>query len=170
MSHVSTPAPGGRSRPHLSLREGLEKPPFPLALYCVGSVLAVKGPLRRFAPWTAPGRSERRGVDGGDGPQNDSVQRTGHGCQGRNILEVVNTRINGAQAVHLSPGEPLRSTKREGAVGEPEVEAGFSAEGVAALGIVRYCPENSGHLTKRCPDGMRIGVCVWAIGINLRLD
>ena len=41
--------PWGRSRPHLSLREGLEKPPFPLALHRVGSVLAVKGPLRRFA-------------------------------------------------------------------------------------------------------------------------
>ena len=50
----------GRYRPHLSLREGLEQPPFPLALHRVGSVLAVKGSLRRFAPWTAPGRSERR--------------------------------------------------------------------------------------------------------------
>ena len=65
----------GRSRPHLSLREGSEQPPgggakslaspipstvapFPLALDDPGSVLAVKGPLRRFAPWTAPGRSE----------------------------------------------------------------------------------------------------------------
>ena len=45
---------GGRSRPHLSLREGSEKPPFPLALHRVGSVLAVKCSLRRFAPWTAP--------------------------------------------------------------------------------------------------------------------
>ena len=45
----------GRYRPHLSLREGLEQPPFPLALHRVGSVLAVKGSLRRFAPWTAPG-------------------------------------------------------------------------------------------------------------------
>ena len=34
--------------------------PFPLALDDPGSVLAVKGLLRRFAPWTAPGRSERR--------------------------------------------------------------------------------------------------------------
>ena len=68
----------GRSRPHLSLREGLEQPPrsgaekprfsnpfysrapFPLALDDPGSVLAVKGSLRRFAPWTAPGRSEGR--------------------------------------------------------------------------------------------------------------
>ena len=32
--------------------------PFPLALDDPGSVLAVKGTLRRFAPWTAPGRSE----------------------------------------------------------------------------------------------------------------
>ena len=31
--------------------------PLPLALHCVESVLAVKGPLRRFAPWTATGRS-----------------------------------------------------------------------------------------------------------------
>ena len=71
MLHVSTPAPGGRSRPHLSLREGSETAPFPLALYCVGSVLAVKGSLRRFAPWTAPGRSERRAAyegKGGVGP------------------------------------------------------------------------------------------------------
>ena len=57
----------GRSRPHLSLREGLEQTPFPLALHCVGSVLAVKGSLRRFAPWTAPGRSERRAAYEGKG-------------------------------------------------------------------------------------------------------
>ena len=57
----------GRSRPHLSLREGSETAPFPLALYCVGSVLAVKGSLRRFAPWTAPGRSEGMTVYEGKG-------------------------------------------------------------------------------------------------------
>ena len=59
--------PWGRSRPHLSLREGLEKPPFPLALHRVGSVLAVKGSLRRFAPWTAPGQSERSAAYEGKG-------------------------------------------------------------------------------------------------------
>ena len=32
--------------------------PFPLVAYDSRSVLAVKGPLRRFAPWTAPGRKE----------------------------------------------------------------------------------------------------------------
>ena len=60
-------SPWGRSRPHLSLREGLEQPPFPLALHRVESVLAVKGSLRRFAPWTAPGRSERRAAYEGKG-------------------------------------------------------------------------------------------------------
>ena len=34
--------------------------PFPLALDDSRSVLAVKGSLRRFAPWTAAGRSEGR--------------------------------------------------------------------------------------------------------------
>ena len=34
--------------------------PFPLVPHDPGSVLAVKGSLRRFAPWTAPGRSEGR--------------------------------------------------------------------------------------------------------------
>ena len=58
---------GGRSRPYLSLREGLEQAPFPLALHRVGSVLAVKGSLRRFAPWTAAGRSERRAAYEGKG-------------------------------------------------------------------------------------------------------
>ena len=53
--------------PHLSLREGLAQTPFPLALHRVGSVLAVKGSLRRFAPWTAPGRSERRAAYEGKG-------------------------------------------------------------------------------------------------------
>ena len=64
---------GGRSRPHLSLREGSEQPPrrgadgkgavsLSLALHDSRSVLAVKGPLRRFAPWTAPGRSEEMAV------------------------------------------------------------------------------------------------------------
>ena len=75
----------GRYRPHLSLREGLEQPPrsgakkprfsnpfysrapFPLALDDPGSVLSVKGTLRRFAPWTAPGRSERRAAHEGKG-------------------------------------------------------------------------------------------------------
>ena len=60
-------APWGRSRPHLSLREGLEQTPFPLALHRVGSVLAVKGSLRRFAPWTAAGRSEGMAVYEGKG-------------------------------------------------------------------------------------------------------
>ena len=82
LSAYRYPAPWGRSRPHLSLREGSESkrslgvcswkpPPFPLALHRVGSVLAVKGSLRRFAPWTAPGRSERRAAyegKGGFGP------------------------------------------------------------------------------------------------------
>ena len=57
----------GRSRPHLSLREGSEQAPFPLALDRSRSVLAVKGSLRRFAPWTAPGRSERRAAYEGKG-------------------------------------------------------------------------------------------------------
>ena len=35
--------------------------PFPLALDDSRSVLAVKGSLRRFAPWTAAGRSEGGG-------------------------------------------------------------------------------------------------------------
>ena len=68
MAHSFRPRLTGRSRPNLSLREGLEQTPFPLALYRVGSVLAVKGSLRRFAPWTAPGRSERRAVYEGKGP------------------------------------------------------------------------------------------------------
>ena len=62
--------PWGRSRPHLSLREGLA-PPLPLALHRVGSVLAVKGSLRRFAPWTAAGRYERRAAYEGKGGVRD---------------------------------------------------------------------------------------------------
>ena len=57
----------GRYRRYLSLREGLEQPPFFLALHRVGSVLAVKGSLRRFAPWTAAGRSEGMAVYEGKG-------------------------------------------------------------------------------------------------------
>ena len=41
--------------------------PFPLALDDSRSVLAVKGSLRRFAPWTAPGRSEEMAVYEGKG-------------------------------------------------------------------------------------------------------
>ena len=46
--------------------------PFPLVPHGGGSVLAVKGSLRRFAPWTAPGRSEGMTVyegKGGFGPR-----------------------------------------------------------------------------------------------------
>ena len=67
LRHTSTRSHAGRSRPHLSLREGLEQPPFPLALHRVGSVLAVKGSLRRFAPWTAAARSEGMTVYEGKG-------------------------------------------------------------------------------------------------------
>ena len=41
--------------------------PFPLVPHGGGSVLAVKGSLRRFAPWTAPGRSEGMTVYEGKG-------------------------------------------------------------------------------------------------------
>ena len=41
--------------------------PFPIALHCVESVLAVKDPLCRFAPLTAPVRSERRAAYEGKG-------------------------------------------------------------------------------------------------------
>ena len=36
--------------------------PFPLVANDFRSVLAVKGPLRRFVPWTAAGRSEEMAV------------------------------------------------------------------------------------------------------------
>ena len=39
---------------------------FPLVPHDPGSVLAVKGSLRRFAPWTAPGRSEGRRCSRGE--------------------------------------------------------------------------------------------------------
>ena len=41
--------------------------PLSLATDDCRSVLAVKGPLRRFAPWTAAGRSGRRGYLRGKG-------------------------------------------------------------------------------------------------------
>ena len=61
----------GRYRPHLSLREGLEQTPFPLALHCVGSArsrpgfasplraLDGSGPIRK----TRCSRGERGGAD-----------------------------------------------------------------------------------------------------------
>ena len=64
---TSTRPHDGSLSSHLSLREGSEKPPFPLALDRVESVLAVKGPLRRFAPLTAPVRSEGMAVYEGKG-------------------------------------------------------------------------------------------------------
>ena len=79
-------APWGRSRPHLSLREGSETAPFPLALYCVGSVLAVKGSLRRFAPWTAAGRSERRAVYEGKGGGSGRGARRGESRMIKDII------------------------------------------------------------------------------------
>jgi hypothetical protein len=39
-------------------RAGTQRPPFP-GRYDPAAVLAVKGSLRRFAPWTAPGRREK---------------------------------------------------------------------------------------------------------------
>ena len=81
---ASIPAPGGRYRRYLSLREGSEQPPrngalssappipstaapFPLALDDPRSVLAVKGAKRRSAPLTARTDLERRAVHEGKG-------------------------------------------------------------------------------------------------------
>ena len=58
------------------VRSLLQPPPFSLALDDSGSVLAVKGSLRRFAPWTAAGRSERRAAHEGKGGDR-SVGREG---------------------------------------------------------------------------------------------
>ena len=52
---------------YLGWRGWKKSSPFPLALNDSRSVLAVKGPLRRFAPWTAPGRSEGMTVYEGKG-------------------------------------------------------------------------------------------------------
>ena len=65
--HASVPAPMGSLTSSFIPAGRLRNSPFPLALYCVGSVLAVKGSLRRFAPWTAPGRSDRRAAHEGKG-------------------------------------------------------------------------------------------------------
>ena len=62
-------SPWGRSRPHLSLREGLKQTPFPLALDRSRSVLAVKGSLRRYRALDGSGPIRRddclRGERGG---------------------------------------------------------------------------------------------------------
>ena len=64
----ATPPKSGGSLSSSFIPAGrLGKTPFPLALDRGGSVLAVKGSLRRFAPWTAPGRSERRAAYEGKG-------------------------------------------------------------------------------------------------------
>ena len=67
LRHASVPAPMGSLTSSFIPAGRLGKTPFPLALHRVGSVLAVKGSLRRFAPWTAPGRSERRAAYEGKG-------------------------------------------------------------------------------------------------------
>ena len=66
-AHASVPAPMGSLTSSFIPAGRLGKTPFPLALHRVGSVLAVKGSLRRFAPWTAPRRSERRAAYEGKG-------------------------------------------------------------------------------------------------------
>ena len=52
------------------------RPPFPIALDDFESVLAVKGPLRRFAPLTAPGRSEGMTVYEGKGGGGSGYQHS----------------------------------------------------------------------------------------------
>ena len=67
--HASIPAPRGSlssvfipagrlgAAPQKGVLTERVRYPFPLVLHDSRSVLAVKGTLRRFAPWTAPGRS-----------------------------------------------------------------------------------------------------------------
>ena len=66
--------------------------PFPLALHRVGSVLAVKGSLRRFAPWTAPGRSEGMTVYEGKG-----------GCGPKGNLSVIPDALSRAAEGRVKP-------------------------------------------------------------------
>ena len=65
----------GRQKPRFS-NPFYSRPPFPLALHCVGSVLAVKGSLRRFAPWTARTDPEDALLTRGEGG-------SGRGVRGR---------------------------------------------------------------------------------------
>ena len=99
----------------LRTREGLEKPPFPLALHRGGSVLAVKGTLRRFAPWTAPGRSEGMTVYEGkggvraEGREGDLAHDKGyyHSCLGRSRKPAFgHTRRLSRSRGALSPAGP----------------------------------------------------------------
>ena len=93
-----------------------QKPPFSLALHRVGSGLAVKGSLRRFAPWTAPGRSERRAAYEGKGEVR-AVGREGelahdkgyyHSCLGGHAesqLSAIPDALSRSRGA-LSPAEP----------------------------------------------------------------
>ena len=85
--------------------------PFPLVPHDSGSVLAVKGPLRRFAPWTAPGRSEGmaayegKGGDRAVGCEGDLVHDKGYYhsyCGGGRRAK----RNHSELPVERRPGEP----------------------------------------------------------------
>ena len=66
LPHLKKPCNGSTKEIQIYLLLDTVRTPFPLALDDFGSVLAVKGLLRRFAPWTAPGRSEGMAVYEGE--------------------------------------------------------------------------------------------------------
>ena len=70
-----------------------KKSPFPLASHDSRSVLAVKGSLRRFAPWTAAGRSGEtrcsRGKRGGGRAEREPFGHTSYLSRSRGALSPV---------------------------------------------------------------------------------
>ena len=75
LPHLKKPCNGSTKEIQIYLLLDTVRTPFPLALDDFGSVLAVKGTLRRFAPRTAPGRSEGMAVYEGERGGTVSVTR-----------------------------------------------------------------------------------------------
>ena len=67
-----------------------------IALHRVGSVLAVKGSLRRFAPWTAPGRSEGMTVYEGKG----GMHLAAAACQPEHTIMETPNEVHGIKPMH----------------------------------------------------------------------
>ena len=77
-----------------------QESPFPLALDDSRSVLAVKGKLRRFAPWTAAGRSGETRYS--RGKKGEGVGRVDGPKGNLSVIPAALSRSRGA----LSPAEP----------------------------------------------------------------
>ena len=143
-----------RQSRHLSQAPPLGlQPPLSLSAGLYGPVLAVKGSLRRFAPWTAPGRSERRAAYEGKGGVGPSDAGSANPIRARRLWKKPDFLLRGGPGRSARIAEKRSSAaKRKGRTrhrrrrAEPVVEQVWTVVDLGSFQVHVLCLGRLQHL------------------------